>query len=548
MNYTDPISQHYSEILDGTYECVDRIVINGYYSPGYSGGGFRVFWRLLKGSDDDLDNNHLMRMAGRFSRRVHAFGKNEGIPILHCKPGDRKHEIAEQYIPKDSDFNGMFLIIVSRFPAVIWNVHEGTKHLEKKKPLPLVNHYWFHIMDKDWGHITVRISAHPPFGAQIFLNGHEWVHRKAISKQLKITKEDNCFTSFQTPGDLNGLCNIADTLCQKGQLQEVCNRWIYQCLWFGLDYEEQQKTGFCYNYSFFQVELSRNFLFHSGTQLDVVYQNIIDLTRGQLDVKRLKTIFGFKRRPHNRKHKKKSFQIHIEKPSYNMTVFSINDGKMTVKIYDKGEGVLRIEVVCHDISELKCKRGVDNCPMIIQKLKERLEAFITVLYFSHVSFLDKGEFDQFSQPSKKGKRRIAGIDINKPRCRNVMKAVLELAIKPSGFTSKEVANKYLKICQLPDGSYNARQAAYDLRKLREKEIVYRKENSRKYLITPKGVAMLVAIIIIREKIFNPIVAGITKKKLNEPPTKLSKVDQLYISIRDNIMVICKQYGLRTVIM
>jgi hypothetical protein len=116
----------------------------------------------------------------------------------------------------------MFLIIVSRFPAVIWDVHEGTKHLEKKKPLPLVNHYWFHIMDKDWGHITVRISAHPPFGAQIFLNGHEWVHRKAISKQLKITKEDNCFTSFQTPGDLNGLCNIADTLCQKGQLQDDC--------------------------------------------------------------------------------------------------------------------------------------------------------------------------------------------------------------------------------------------------------------------------------------------------------------------------------------
>lgn len=548
MENKDVLSKHYREILDGVYECVDRIVINAYYSPGYSGGGFRSWWRLLKGSDDELDNTHLMRLASRFSRRVHACCKKEGIQIIPCKSGDRKHELAEQYIPKETGFNGIFLILVSRFPAVVWNVHKATKHLEKKKPYPFVNHYWFHIMDKDWGHITVRISAHPPFGGQVFLNGHEWVERKAIKKNLQITKKGNCFTSFQTANDLNGLCNIADTLCQRGQLQAVCDRWIYQCLWFGLNYEEQQRTGFSYNYSFFQVELSRNFLFHRGTQLDTVYQNLIDLTRSQLDVKKLKTIFGFKRRPRNRKHKKKSFQLHIERPSYNMTVFSVNDGKITVKIYDKGERVLRIEVVCHSISALKCNRGVENCPMIIQKLRERLQAFISVLYFSHASFIDKGEFDQFSQPSKKGKQRIAGIDINKPRCRNVMKAVLELAIKPSGFTAKEVADKYVKIAQLAEGNYNARQAAYDLRKLRAKGIVYRKEKARKLRVTAKGVAMVVAIIIIREKIFKPIVAGITKEKILQPPLKLSKVDQLYISITDEIKDICNLYGLKGVIM
>jgi hypothetical protein len=549
MNYIDPISQHYSEILDGTYECTDRIVVNGFYSPGHNGGGFRTFWRLLRGSDDDLDNNHLMRMAGRFGRKVHAFCKKENIPIINCKPGDRKHKLAEQYIPKDNAFNGIFLILVSRCTTVVWKVDEKTKHLERKKPYPFVNHYWFHIMDKDWGHITVKISSHPPYAVQVFLNGHEWVQRKASSQKLKITKEGNCFTSFQTDADLDGLCNIAETLCQKGQLQAVCDRWVYQCLWFGLDYEEQKRTGFSYNYSFFQVELSRNFLFHRGTQLDTIYQNLIDLTRSQLDVKRLKTIFGYKRRPHNRK-KKISLQIRIERPSYNMTVFSVTYDKITVKIYDKGERVLRIEVVCHNIKALKCIRAVDNFPMIIQKLRERLQAFISVLYFSHASFIDKGEFDQFSQPSKKGKQRIAGIDINKPRCLNVMKAVLELAIKPSGFTSMEVASKYEKIAQLSKGkgSYNARQAAYDLRKLKEKGIVFRKENSRKYHITAKGVAMIVAIIIIREKLFKPIVAGIAKKKLTPSPQNLSKVDQLYISVRDKILDICNHYGVMGVIM
>jgi hypothetical protein len=30
-------------------------------------------------------------------------------------------------------------------------------------------------MDPDWGHVTIKMSGHPPFGAQIILNGHEYV-------------------------------------------------------------------------------------------------------------------------------------------------------------------------------------------------------------------------------------------------------------------------------------------------------------------------------------------------------------------------------------
>jgi hypothetical protein len=42
---------------------------------GQSGGGFRVWWRELYDSDEDLDDNHLTRMAGRFSPRLRAWAK-----------------------------------------------------------------------------------------------------------------------------------------------------------------------------------------------------------------------------------------------------------------------------------------------------------------------------------------------------------------------------------------------------------------------------------------------------------------------------------------
>ena len=67
----DPFTQGYVALLDQTYDVVDRIVLRAYFPMGQSPGGFRTWWRRLhNGSDDQLDNVHLQRLAGRFSRRV----------------------------------------------------------------------------------------------------------------------------------------------------------------------------------------------------------------------------------------------------------------------------------------------------------------------------------------------------------------------------------------------------------------------------------------------------------------------------------------------
>jgi len=38
----------------------------------------------LTGSDDTLDTAHLMRMAGRFSRRLRAYCQQNRIPVIDC--------------------------------------------------------------------------------------------------------------------------------------------------------------------------------------------------------------------------------------------------------------------------------------------------------------------------------------------------------------------------------------------------------------------------------------------------------------------------------
>src|SRR4051794_41977722 len=74
----DALTARHVDSLSGSYDCVDRIVLNA-YSLGHNAGGFRVWWRSWHADgDDSLDNTHLMRLAGRVSRRGGGGGGGEG--------------------------------------------------------------------------------------------------------------------------------------------------------------------------------------------------------------------------------------------------------------------------------------------------------------------------------------------------------------------------------------------------------------------------------------------------------------------------------------
>src|SRR5204863_2352568 len=136
---TDGLSSLYQDLLGGSYDCVDRIVLNAYFRMGHDPGGFRVWWRALTGSDETLENTYLMRLAGRFSRRIRGYAKAHGIPVIDCSVGQRKHDIG-RISRQDDSTQGLFLVLVGRAQAPVWNV-SAKHHIERKKPMPYVNHY-----------------------------------------------------------------------------------------------------------------------------------------------------------------------------------------------------------------------------------------------------------------------------------------------------------------------------------------------------------------------------------------------------------------------
>lgn len=539
MLLPDDFSSYIAQLLQGSYDCVDRIALRAYFRPGHTSGGFLIWWSKLF-PDKLLTQERLRRMAGEFARGVKAFSQKHKIPLQYCDIGDRnKYEKAERARPNDPNFQGVFLILVARAPALVWESKKnrrGKLWLRRPRKWPLVNHYHFHIMDRQWGHISIRMSGHPPFSSQILLNGHEWLERQAHKEAICYSKEGNCFAGGS---DLPALDRLAAGLHGSTglvSLAQVCDRWIYSaCLCFGLTRKEQQRSEFRYSYSTFQLEYSRNLLFKSGRKLDQVYQGLIDRTRNLLDVPRLKTIFGRRNRPHKDRVRGSRLEKILDRSEHNLTVFKVHFGRLTLKMYDKGERVLRIELIVNNTAELRCGKGIEKLPGILERSRQMIVEFLAVVQAAHLSFLSAEQLDSLPMPTYKGQQRLAGVDIQKPRVRVVAQALIALAPQPGGFTAEQLAARVRSQQGQAMAKYNTRKAAYDLRKLRGKRLVQRVANSRRYRVRRPGIRTLAALLILREQVLKPVLAGVCHPKRGRPPKHVHPLDLHYQTLQRQML-------------
>ena len=163
-------------------------------------------------------------------------------------------------------------------------------------------------------------------------------------------------------------------------------------------------------------------------------------------------------------------------------MFKLNFGRLTGKAYTKGERVLRFEAIAHNTAELRCGRMIEKFPEIVTRLAGIVERFATALDCVDTGFLGEHILDELPTGVRLGATRVGGIDLNKPRMRDALRAALALAPAPSGFTVAEFAAKVHALTGVDHCGYTVRQAGYDLRKLRGKQLVDKPGRTRRYQV------------------------------------------------------------------
>jgi len=543
MTFRDGFHEHYADELIGLYDCPDRLTFLAYNQLLQSGGGFRQFWRALHGGDDStLTTERAADMSGDMTRRLHAFCAKSGIPLLDAAARDRKGDDAEAFIPKDPAFTGLFLVQKSLAPAPTWHVERHKEKgyiikLYRPKKWQSVRHVFFHIMDPDWGHITIRMCCHPPFGAMVIFNGHERVRRLAEERGVEFRTDGNCFIEGS---DLKALDALGGKLASSPMdIQKVADRWIYSCcLCFGLSTELQAATGFRYDYSVLQMEYSRNYLFTRGSALDQIYQSLLDRTRRRFALERLKTILGVKRRPHER-HEFAIKRSRDANGQYSLTTLTINLGWLKLKIYDKSGRLLRAEVTVNNAKRLRCLRSLPHVPEVMGRLRAMLDRFMNHVQSVNIAFVGPDELVRWAQPGRAGGHRTAGINLNNARVRTVLSLLPSLSAIPGGFSSGDLQERVR--ANGGPRKYTISQARYDLRKLRGKGLVRRPPRRRKYEVPAEETAKVCAYFTINDEVIRPILASCGRRRGGPKPQH--PVDKIRMRMRDNLVELFGELGI-----
>jgi hypothetical protein len=93
------------ELLEGSYDCVDRIALRAYFRLGQTSGGFLTWWNRLF-PDRTPSQECLRRMAGDFARRVKVFSEKHEIPLQYCEIGDKnKFAMGRKGAPQRGEFS-----------------------------------------------------------------------------------------------------------------------------------------------------------------------------------------------------------------------------------------------------------------------------------------------------------------------------------------------------------------------------------------------------------------------------------------------------------
>jgi hypothetical protein len=205
-NVAEIITEHVT--LD--VQCVDRLYLNGYVPRLLTEGGVVAFLRHA-GAAAVPSPAVFGQITDRFKTRLRAWCARHRIPWVEFQKGARKDEVVAPYRTRRQGRSGVVLVGVAQERALAWSgskVQRG-RHVAFtfRRKTVCVNHYYFYLLDPEWGPAFLKVCGYAPYAIKLCLNGHEWAKRQLQRRRLPFTALDNGFRACPDPAALQAICD-----------------------------------------------------------------------------------------------------------------------------------------------------------------------------------------------------------------------------------------------------------------------------------------------------------------------------------------------------
>jgi len=482
-------------------ECVDRLYLNGYIANLQVGGQLASF--LIQQRGAKIPSPALLnQITTGFKKSVEGYASENALDIVHFERHQRKDDIAAEHRKRFTHTEGVYLIGVAQEKA---KAFKGAKHTNPGSPYigfdysrqpACVNHYYFYLVDKDFGPAFIKICTYAPFGIKVYLNGHEWVKRQLIKEGIAFEALDNGILSCEDPERLQATC---DRLGPQ-HINAFFSKWLSR-LPLPLT-RDDRAAGYDYRLSIWQMEVSRTQVFarpQYGRQFfeELIRENI-DLGRPD----RLSLVFDRR----IVKNTPSRFRTRVIQPGVHPSLH-IEYKTCHLKQYFKENRALRTETTINDPKDLGVAKDISNFASLQLLGRDINRRLLDVQRSSQNCALSSETVDSITQPTvTPDGQRAPGLRFGDPRVMALLWALTLFAHLPTGFTNATLRS-HVSVLLGDDVCYRPNQMTYDIRRLSRKGIIQRLGHSRRYTLTSYGRNVVLFFTKLDARVFRPAFAS-----------------------------------------
>ena len=530
------VARSVADVLDDhvvfEVESIDRMYLNVWQPRLAYGGGVQGFFVGHRGYH--YASTALMDpMTKAFVADIHGFVAARGLELVSFAKGQRKDDLAQEFLAKFTDEEGVLFVGRAQEKAGVWRTQRryspstGGSYAWLVRSSAFINFFYFYCVDADFGPFFLKFSTYFPYTAKLCINGNEWAKRQAAKAGIGFEPLDNGFAACRRrgrgAGDLRqprpGTHRRAAAQMAGDPAQPVHPR--------GRDRRLPLRA----------VDPAGGVLPDPdarppGLRADLLRAGAARQPRHRPprpDQPGLRPAHH-PQRPHATPGRFRTRVItHGVIPSLHV------DYKNTkIKQYHKEGRALRTETTINDTRDFGLSKRLTNLPALRQIGFTANRRLLGVQRLSHDPIRGAQAFTELTAPiiTDTG-TRIPGLRFGDARVHALLQALLIHRLLPHGFTNRELRTLIAPLLGTTTEDITAGKMTYDLRRLRAHGLIARIPRTRRYQITDTGLSHALLFTHAHDHLLRTGLAEITDPD-PPAPSRLRAADRAYQTAFDDL--------------
>jgi hypothetical protein len=486
---TMTVARSVADVLDDhvvfEVESIDRMYLNVWQPRLAYGGGVQGFFVGHRGYH--YASTALMDpMTKTFVADIHGFVAARGLQLVGFAKGQRKDDLAQQFLGKFTQDEGVLFVGRAQEKAGVWHTQRrynpatGGSYAWLVRSTAFINFFYFYCVDADFGPFFLKFGTYFPYTAKLCINGNEWAKRQAAKARIGFTPLDNGFAACD---DVPAVQRICDSLGPE-HIDALLRKWLR--ILPNPFTDDDEAAGYRYELSILQAEFSLTQMLDRPVSGRIFFEQVL---HDNLDIGRpdqVSLVFDRRIRRKGRHPTPSRFRTRVITTGV-VPSLHVDYKNAKIKQYHKEGRALRTETTINDTRDFGFSKRLTNLTALRQIGFTANRRLLGVQRISHDPIRGARAFTELTTPilTDTG-TRIPGLRFGDARVHALLQALLIHRLLPHGFTNRELRTLIAPLLGTTTEDITAGKMTYDLRRLRAHGLIARIPRTRRYQITDTG--------------------------------------------------------------